>query len=151
MKVAVGCDHGGFPLKQAVVDKIKQLGFEVIDFGTNSAESTDYPDFAIKVANSVLSGEAGRGILMCGSGVGVCITANKFKGIYASIAHDVYTAAQGVTHDNMNILCLGGRVISPTQAAALTEAFLTATAKEQEARHLRRIKKVLEVESKNFK
>ena len=151
MKVAIGCDHGGFPLKQAVIDKIKQLGFEVLDFGTNSAESVDYPDFAIKVANAILSGQAERGILICGSGVGVCITANKFKGIYASVAHDVYTAAQGVTHDNMNILCLGGRVISSSQAASLTEAFLTATAKGQEDRHLRRIKKVLEVESRNFK
>ena len=151
MKVAIGCDHGGFPLKKAVTDKIKQLGFEVLDFGTNSAESVDYPDFTIKVANAILSGQAERGILICGSGVGVCITANKFKGIYASIAHDVYTAAQGVTHDNMNILCLGGRVISPAQAADLAEAFLTATAKGQEDRHLRRIKKVLEVESKNFK
>ena len=151
MKVAIGCDHGGFVLKQAVLDKIKELGFEVIDFGTNSAESTDYPDFAIKVANAILSGQAERGILMCGSGVGVCITANKFKGIYASVAHDVYTAAQGVTHDNMNILCLGGRVVSPAQAADLAGAFLTATAKGQEKRHLRRIKKILEVESKNFK
>ena len=151
MKVALGCDHGGFPLKQAVVNKIKQLGFEVLDFGTNSAESVDYPDYAIKVANAILSGKAERGILICGSGVGVCITANKFKGIYASIAHDVYTAAQGVTHDNMNILCLGGRVITPAQASALAEAFLTATDKGQEDRHLRRIKKVLEVESRNFK
>ena len=151
MKIALGCDHGGFPLKQAVTDKIKELGFEVLDFGTNSTESVDYPDYAQKVANAVLSGQAERGILICGSGVGVCITANKFKGIYASVAHDVYTAAQGVTHDNMNILCLGGRVISPMQAASLTEAFLTATAKGQEERHLRRIKKVLEVESKNFK
>ncbi len=151
MKVALGCDHGGFPLKKAVADKIKQLGFEILDFGTDSSESVDYPDYAETVANAILSGKADRGILICGSGVGVCITANKFKGIYASIAHDTYTAAQGVTHDNMNILCLGGRVISPKQAADLTEAFLTATAKGQEERHLRRIKKILEVESKNFK
>lgn len=151
MIVAVGCDHGGFPLKQAVTDKIKALGFEVLDFGTDSGESVDYPDYAIQVAKAILSGKADRGILICGSGVGVCITANKFKGIYASIAHDVYTAAQGVTHDNMNILCLGGRVISPTQAAALVEAFLKATVKGQEDRHLRRIKKVLEVEKINFK
>ena len=151
MIVALGCDHGGFVLKQAVLEKIKQLGYEVLDYGTNSKESTDYPDFAIKVAEAIISGKAQRGILMCGSGVGVCITANKFKGIYASVAHDAYTAAQGVTHDNMNILCLGGRVISPQQAASLTEAFLTATAKGQEERHLRRIKKILEVESKNFK
>ena len=96
MKIALGCDHGGFPLKQAVTDKIKELGFEVLDFGTNSNESVDYPDYAAKVANAVISGQASRGILICGSGVGVCITANKFKGIYASIAHDVYTAAQGV-------------------------------------------------------
>ena len=151
MKVALGCDHGGFPLKQTVINEIKKLGFEVLDFGTDSAESVDYPDYAIKVANAILSGRAERGILICGSGVGVCITANKFKGIYASIAHDTYTAAQGVTHDNMNILCLGGRVISPKQAADLTEAFLTATVKGQEERHLRRIKKILEVENKNFK
>lgn len=151
MKVALGCDHGGFVLKQAVINKIKELGFEVLDFGTNSEASVDYPDFAIKVAQAILSGQAERGILMCGSGVGVCITANKFKGIYASVAHDVYTAAQGVTHDNMNILCLGGRVVSPQQAAALADAFLTATVAGQEERHLRRIKKVLEVESKNFK
>ncbi|MBO4706957.1 MAG: ribose 5-phosphate isomerase B [Elusimicrobiaceae bacterium] len=151
MIVAIGCDHGGFPLKQAVTDKIKALGFEVLDFGTDSAESVDYPDYAVQVSKAVLSGKAERGILICGSGVGVCITANKFKGIYASVAHDVYTAAQGVTHDNMNILCLGGRVISPSQAVKLTEAFLTATAKGQEDRHLRRINKVLEVERKNFK
>ncbi len=151
MKVAIGCDHGGFSLKQAVIDKIKALGFEVLDFGTNSVESVDYPDYAVQVAKAILSGQAERGILICGSGVGVCITANKFKGIYASVAHDVYTAAQGVTHDNMNILCLGGRVISQDQAAKLTEAFLTATSKGQEDRHLRRINKVLEVERKNFK
>ena len=151
MKVAIGCDHGGFPLKQAVIDKIKELGFELIDFGTNSSDSVDYPDYAEKVAQAILSGKADRGILICGSGVGVCITANKFKGIYASVAHDVYTAAQGVTHDNMNILCLGGRVILPEQAENLTEAFLTATTAGQEERHLRRIKKILEVENKNFK
>ncbi len=151
MKVAVGCDHGGFVLKEAVINKIKQLGFEVLDFGTDSENSVDYPDFAIAVAQAILSGKAQRGILMCGSGVGVCITANKFKGIYASIAHDAYTAAQGVTHDNMNILCLGGRVIKPEQASVLTEAFLTATAQGQEERHLRRIQKVLEVEGQNFK
>ena len=151
MKVAVGCDHGGFVLKEAVINKIKQLGFEVLDFGTNSEAGVDYPDFAIKVAEAIISGKAHRGILMCGSGVGVCITANKFKGIYASVAHDIYTAAQGVTHDNMNILCLGGRVISPQQAALLAEAFLTATNKGQEERHVKRIKKVLEVEVKNFR
>ena len=151
MKVALGCDHGGFVLKDAVVNKIKQLGFEILDFGTNSKDSVDYPDFAIKVAKAILEGKAQRGILMCGSGVGVCITANKFKGIYASVAHDVYTAAQGVIHDNMNILCLGGRVITPQQAAALVEAFLTANTQGQEERHLRRIKKVLEVEGINFK
>lgn len=151
MKVALGCDHGGFPLKQAVINEVKKLGFEVLDFGTDSAESVDYPDYAIKVANAILSGRAERGILICGSGVGVCITANKFKGIYASVAHDVYTAAQGVTHDNMNILCLGGRVITPSQAAILTEAFLTASKKGQELRHLKRIEKVVEVENKNFK
>ena len=95
MKVAVGCDHGGFVLKETVINKIKQLGFEVLDFGTNSKDSVDYPDFAIAVSKAILAGKAERGILMCGSGVGVCITANKFKGIYASVAHDVDTATPG--------------------------------------------------------
>ncbi len=151
MIVALGCDHGGFILKQAVVDTINQLGFKILDFGTNSRDSVDYPDFAIKVAKAVISGQAQRGILMCGSGIGVCITANKFKGIYAGIANDTYSAAQGVVHDDMNILCLGGRVISIVQAQSITEAFLTAGTDGREDRHIRRIRKILEVENKNFK
>ena len=151
MKVALGCDHGGFVLKDAVMDTIEQLGFDILDCGTNSADRVDYPDYAVRVAMSILSGKADRGILICGSGIGVCITANKFKGIYASVAHDAYSAAQGVIHDNMNVLCLGGRVISGVQAAALTEAFLRANKEGQEERHLRRIKKILAIENRNFK
>ena len=151
MKIALGCDHGGFPLKQAVTDKIKELGFEVLDFGTNSNESVDYPDYAAKVANAVISGQASRGILICGSGVGVCITANKFKGARASIAHDIYSAEQGVLHDNMNILCLGARVIKPELAPDLVKAFLKASFQKDEERHARRCGKVLKFEQENFK
>ena len=118
MKVAVGFDHAGFPLKQTVLRRAR-AGHEPIDMGTNSAEPVDFPDITEKVGRAVQNGEAERGILVCGSGVGACIAANKMKGIYASICHDTYSAAQGVLHDDMNLLCLGGRVIGPELAIAL--------------------------------
>src|SRR5512141_413574 len=126
MKIAVGFDHGGFPLKQTVLDTVRAAGHEPIDMGTDSAESVDFPDFAEKVGRAIQNGEAERGIIVCGSGVGACIAANKMKGIYASICHDTYSAAQGVAHDDMNVLCLGGRVIGPELAVALVLAFLDA-------------------------
>ena len=113
MKIAVGFDHAGFPLKQIVLEAVRAAGHEPIDFGTNSTESVDFPDFAEKVGRAIQNGEAARGILVCGSGIGACIAANKMKGVYASICHDTYSAAQGVMHDDMNVLCLGGRVIGP--------------------------------------
>ena len=126
MKVAVGFDHAGFPLKYTVLEAVKKAGHEPIDMGTNSAEPVDFPDIAEKVGRAVQNGDAGRGILVCGSGIGACIAANKMKGVYASITHDTYSAAQGVMHDDMNVMCLGARVIGPELAVALVRSFLNA-------------------------
>jgi ribose 5-phosphate isomerase B len=126
MKVAVGFDHAGYPLKKTVLDAVREAGHEPIDLGTDSAEPVDFPDYSEKVGRAVQSKEAERGILVCGSGVGACIAANKMKGVFASICHDTYSAAQGVRHDDMNVLCLGGRVIGPELAVALVKAFLEA-------------------------
>lgn len=126
MKIAVGFDHAGFPLKQITLEAVRSAGHEPIDMGTNSAEPVDFPDFTEKVGRAIQSGKAERGILVCGSGVGACIAANKMKGVYAAICHDTYSAAQGVKHDDMNVLCLGGRVIGPELAKSLVVAFLDA-------------------------
>jgi ribose 5-phosphate isomerase B len=126
MKVAVGFDHAGFPLKKIVLEAVRAAGHEPIDLGTDSADPVDFPDYSEKVGHAVQKGEAERGILVCGSGVGACIAANKMKGIFASITHDTYSAAQGVMHDDMNVMCLGGRVIGPELAVALIKAFLGA-------------------------
>jgi ribose 5-phosphate isomerase B len=150
MKVAFGCDHAGFPLKESVLAAVRAAGHEPIDFGTFSAESVDFPDFTVKVGNAIQKGEAERGILLCGSGIGACIAANKMKGVYASICHDTYSAAQGVLHDDMNVLCLGGRVIGPELANALVIAFLNArylgndVGGERLARRVGKIKKLEE-------
>jgi ribose 5-phosphate isomerase B len=126
MKVAVGFDHAGFPLKQITLQAVRDAGHDPIDLGTDSAEPVDFPDFTEKVGRAIQNGEAERGILVCGSGVGACIAANKMKGVYGSICHDTYSAAQGVLHDDMNVLCLGGRVIGPELAKVLIPAFLNA-------------------------
>jgi len=145
MKVVVGFDHAGFPLKQIVLDAVRKAGHEAIDVGTNSADPVDFPDYSEKVGRAVQTGQAERGILVCGSGVGACIAANKMKGVYASICHDTYSAAQGVLHDDMNVLCLGGRVIGPELAIALVNAFLNANYLGNEAggeRLARRVGKI---------
>lgn len=126
MKVAVGFDHAGFPLREEVLATVRALGHEVLDMGTDSAQPVDFPVFSQKVGLAVQSGQAERGILVCGSGIGACIAANKMKGVYASICHDTYSAAQGVMHDKMNVLCLGGRVIGVELANVLIQAFLSA-------------------------
>ena len=126
MKIAVGCDHGGFPLKDVVLEAVQAAGHEVIDVGTFSAEAVDFPDFVKKVGEKIQAGEAERGILICGSGIGAAIAANKMKGIYASICHDTYSAAQGVQHDTMNVLCMGGRVIGPELVKVIVPALLGA-------------------------
>ena len=149
MKVAVGFDHGGFPLKQIVLESVRNAGHEPIDLGTNSAEPVDFPDFTEKVGHAIQNGEAERGILVCGSGVGACIAANKMKGIYASICHDTYSAAQGVLHDDMNVLCLGGRIIGPELAKVLIPAFLNAEYQGDKAggeRLARRVAKIHKIE-----
>ncbi|MBM3125716.1 MAG: ribose 5-phosphate isomerase B [Chloroflexi bacterium] len=126
MKVALGCDHAGFPLKRGIRETIEKLGHAVVDIGTFSEEAVDFPDITRNVGEKIQSGEAERGILVCGSGIGACIAANKMRGVYASVCHDTYSAAQGVLHDSMNVLCLGGRVIGPELARALVVAFLEA-------------------------
>ena len=126
MKVAVGFDHAGFPLKKIVLEAVRDAGHEAMDLGTDSAEPVDFPDYSVKVGQAIQSGKAERGILVCGSGVGACIAANKLKGVFASICHDTFSAAQGVMHDDMNVLCLGGRVVGPELAVALVKAFLGA-------------------------
>jgi RpiB/LacA/LacB family sugar-phosphate isomerase len=126
MRVAVGFDHAGYPLRDSVLNAVRATGADVLDLGTTSPDPVDFPDYAEKVGRALQEGAAERGILVCGSGVGACIAANKMRGVYASICHDTYSAAQGVKHDNMNLLCLGGRVIGPELAAALISAFLNA-------------------------
>ncbi len=153
MKVAVGFDHAGFPLKQVVLEAVRSAGHEPVDLGTNSADPVDFPDFAEKVGRAIQNGEAERGILCCGSGIGACIAANKMKGVYASICHDTYSAAQGVLHDDMNVLCLGGRVIGPELAKTLIPAFLKSeyqggkTGGERLARRVEKIHKMEDGES----
>jgi ribose 5-phosphate isomerase B len=152
MKIAVGCDHGGFPLKDVVIEAVKAAGHEVIDVGTYSADAVDFPDFVKKVGEKVQDGEAERGILICGSGIGAAIAANKMKGIYASICHDTYSAAQGVQHDAMNVLCMGGRVIGPELVKVIVPAFLAAHYLGEDKggeRYARRVGKIKLMEKEN--
>jgi len=152
MKIVVGCDHGGFPLKAVVIEAVKAAGHEVIDVGTHSAASVDFPDFAKKVGEKIQSAEAERGVLICGSGVGAAIAANKMKGVYASICHDTYSAAQGVQHDAMNVLCMGGRVIGPELVKVIVPAFLNARYEGDDKggeRLARRVGKIKAMEEEN--
>ena len=149
MRIAVGTDHGGYPLKETIITVIHEAGHEALDFGTDSEGSVDYPDFAEKVGSAIQSGKADRGIVICGSGVGICIAANKMQGIWAAICHDSYSAKQGVEHDNMNVLCLGGRIIGTELAKLLVQTFLDArfVGEDQgQERHKRRVEKVKKLE-----
>jgi len=145
MKIAVACDHGGFPLKEAVLEAVRAAGDELLDLGAFSVAPDDYPDYAEKLGRAIQNGEAERGILLCGSGVGASIAANKLKGVYAAVCHDIYSAHQGVEHDAMNVLCLGARVIGPKLAEDLVAAFLSARFRNEE-RHIRRVDKVKKLE-----
>lgn len=146
MKLALASDHAGFALKDYLVQYLRNRGHDIVDLGVPSDQvRADYPDAAAAVAHAVLDGETERGILICGSGIGACIAANKFQGIYASIAHDTYSAAQGVEHDRMNVLCLGGRIIGPLVAEQLAEAFIHAMPNPDE-RYERRFQKVKAIE-----
>jgi RpiB/LacA/LacB family sugar-phosphate isomerase len=142
MKIAVGADHAGFELKECVKVRLMEWKHEVLDLGTHSAEPVDYPDYAEAVGNAVREGKAERGIVMCGSGVGASVAANKIPGIRAGLCHDHYSAHQGVEHDEMNVLVMGGRVIGELVALELVRAFLEAKFTGED-RHPRRLKKVL--------
>lgn len=144
MRVAIGADHAGYPLKEHLAS-ILRGDHDVIDLGTHSTAPVDYPDLAIAVAEAVRRGEADRGIIVCGSGVGAAIAANKVAGVRAALAHDHYSAHQGVEHDDANVLCLGGRVVGSNVAEELVEAFLGATFSGEE-RHRRRLDKIAQLE-----
>ncbi|MBP6705061.1 MAG: ribose 5-phosphate isomerase B [Vicinamibacteria bacterium] len=146
MKVAVGSDHAGFPLKLEMAEMLRQAGHEVLDVGTHSTAPVDYPDSAAAVGRAVTSGEVERAVLICGSGVGASVAANKIKGVRAAICHDVYSAHQGVEHDDMNVLVLGGRIIGPAIAGELVKAFVGARYTAEE-RHARRLAKVIALEN----
>jgi len=146
VRVAVAADHAGFELKQDVAQRLRADGHEVVDLGTDSTAPVDYPDFAARLGQSVLAGEAERGILICGSGVGASVAANKLHGIRAALCHDTYSAHQGVEHDDMNVLCLGARIIGVELAGELVRAFLGARFRD-EGRFRRRLDKVLALES----
>ena len=146
MRIAIGADHAGFPAKNVVAKLIEEAGHTVLDVGAFNAEPSDYPDFALAVGRAIQRGQADRGILLCGSGVGVAVAANKLHGVYAGLCHDIYSAHQAVEHDNINVLCLGPRVVGPGVIPELVNAFLRAQF-SGETRHARRLAKVAAMES----
>jgi len=148
MKLVVGADHAGFPLKEEVRGYLERLGHEVIDVGAYSAEPSDYPDFAEALGRVLMAGRAERGILICGSGVGVSVAANKLPGVRACMCHDTYSAHQGVEHDDMNVLVMGARIIGPALAFELVASFLHAQFQKQEDRFVRRLNKVKAIEAR---
>jgi ribose 5-phosphate isomerase B len=147
MRIALAADHAGFELKRDLADGLRRGGHDVLDLGTHSAAAVDYPDCAESIAAALRNGQAERGIIVCGSGAGVSIAANKFPGMRAAVCHDCYTARQAVEHDDMNVLCLGARVIGPALAHELAAAFLSATFSGEE-RHRRRLNKILAIEER---
>ena len=147
MIIAVASDHAGFPLKQRVIEVARSLGHDSIDLGTCSTEPVDYPDFAESIAHAILEGRAERGLLLCGSGVGACVAANKFRGIRAGTCHDTFSAHQCVEDDDANVLCLGARVVGPELAVEIVRAYLGAHFSRAE-RHVRRLAKIAAFEQK---
>jgi RpiB/LacA/LacB family sugar-phosphate isomerase len=145
MRIAVGADHAGYPLKLEVVRFLEEQGHEVTDLGTHSTDPVDFPVYARQVGQAVQLGKADRGVLVCGSGVGACVAANKLRGIRAALCHDTYTAHQGVEHDDVNVLCLGGRVVGPALAYDIIRSWLTARYIGT-GRHKRRVDQILEIE-----
>ncbi len=151
MKVAIGGDHAGFELKRILGQQLVKAGYEVKDFGTDTAaHPSDYPDFAKAVGESVAKGEVEKGVLVCGSGVGVSVAANKIFGVRAGLCHDTYSAHQGVEHDDMNVLCLGSRIVGPALAGEIVTAFMGARFSNEE-RHLRRLEKTKAIEREYMK
>ena len=146
MRIAVGFDHAGFPLKEQVLSVLRDEGHEPIDLGTHSTDPVDYPDVAVTVGRAVLAGDAERGVLVCGSGAGVAVAACKMHGIRAAVLHDTYTAHQAVEHDDVNMLCVGARVIGPELASDILRAWAGARFTGEE-RHQRRLDKVNAIEA----
>ena len=147
MKIAIAADHGGFELKDSMVEYIKSLGNEVVDLGTNSADSVDYPDYAKKVCEEIQQGNSDLGILICGTGIGMSLAANKFEGIRAACVSDVYSAKMSRNHNNANVLCIGARVIGDEVAKLIIKTFLE---NEFEAgRHQRRVDKIMDFKKEN--
>lgn len=149
-RIAVAADHAGFHAKGAIVEHLRQAGYDVLDLGTNSEEPVDYPDFARSVAESVRDGKCSEGILLCGSGVGASIVANKFPGIRAALCHDTYSAHQSREHDDCNVLCLGPRVIGESLVIEIVDAWMHAVF-INEPRHLRRLEKLQAIEKELYK
>ena len=149
MRIAIGGDHAGLELKNAMTEYVVSLGHAVNDVGAHSYDAQDdYPDFAAAVADAVASGQAERGIIVCGSGVGASVTANKVPGVRAAMCHDTYSAHQGVEHDDMNVLCLGGRIIGIALAEEIVRGFLSATFRD-EGKYRRRLDKVIAIERRS--
>ncbi len=149
MRLGIATDHGGFTLKEELLGHLRAAGHEVVDFGAHDLNpGDDYPDFVTPLARAVAAGDVERGIAVCGSGVGACVCANKVPGVRAGLVQDHFSARQGVEDDHMNIICMGGRIIGPSLAWDVIEAFLNATF-SQDARHLRRLSKVATLESEN--
>ena len=147
MRIAVGADHAGFEMKRHLIPALRALGHEVDDLGTHSTTAVDYPDCAEAVAGAIRANRAARGVIVCGSGAGVSIAANKYPGIRAAVCHDTYTAHQAVEHDDLNVLCLGARVIGIALATEIATAFLGASFSGEE-RHQRRLNKILAIEAR---
>lgn len=145
MRIAIGSDHAGFDMKQQLIKHLEAAGHSVNDLGTDSTEPVDYPDFAAAVAREVVHGQSERGIVVCGSGAGASIAANKITGARSAVVHDHYTAHQAVEHDDMNVLALGARVIGETTATEIVDAYLAARFSNEE-RHARRLRKVVELD-----
>ncbi|OPY75429.1 MAG: Ribose-5-phosphate isomerase B [Syntrophorhabdus sp. PtaU1.Bin153] len=150
MIVAVGADHGGFHLKNNLIEFLEDSGVSVHDLGTYSEKPVDYPEFARAVSLEIMKDKADKGIVICGSGVGVCVAANKFPGIRAAICHDTFSAHQGVEDDNINVLCVGARVIGHELAREIIKTFLSASFSQAE-RHKRRLAKVEQIEKEYYK
>ena len=146
MKIAIAADHAGFPIKAGMIKVARELGHEVTDLGTSSTESVDYPDIARLVATELQAGRAERAILICGSGIGACVAANKFRGVRAGTCHDTFSAHQSVEDDDANVICLGARIVGVSLAAELVRTFLRAKFSGAE-RHARRLAKITEIES----
>lgn len=146
-KIAVAADHAGFPLKEPVIKYLKSEGFDVLDFGTNSTEAVDYPDYAEKVGEAIKDGKADMGVVLCGSGVGACVAANKIPGVRAGLCHDTFSARQGREDDDTNVLCMGARVVGESLALEILKSFVKADFSGLE-RHVRRLNKVISVEKK---